>query len=118
MCFTSIMTNESAHARALIHPATWTHPKYPGDAVRIVYLTHPDDAGGETLLHGDVRIQDYGPGCYRVGAFTPGYETSSPGDTPKTNPQHHSWCETVSDANIAFRAFVKLAHAEGWNDRP
>jgi hypothetical protein len=103
---------------AVVDPRAWTHPRYPGDAVRIVYMTRirPDSEAGSSEI-GDVRIQDYGADCYHVAAFTPGYGTSGPGDTPKMNPDRDEWCSTETHANHEFNYQVARAHAEGWKDR-
>jgi hypothetical protein len=92
------------------NPRAWKFPRYPGDAVRIMYLQRNNEIG-------DVRIQDYGADCYHVAAFTPGYGTSGPGDTPKMNPDHSEWCANVAHANAEFELRLARAHAEGWKDR-
>lgn len=92
--------------------ATWTEPKYPGDAVRIALLIRGDELG-------DVRIMDYGQSSknrYRIAAFLPGYEECTPGDTPKTWPEEDRWCTETGTATITFDQYVKAAHAAGWQD--
>ncbi len=88
--------------------AKWSEPKYPGDAVRCTMLQRDNELG-------DVRIQHYGVGCYMVAAYLPGYETSSPGDTPKMNPDKHQWVETAEGANGWFEQYVRGAMREGWS---
>jgi hypothetical protein len=84
-------------------------PRYPGDATRTALLKRGDELG-------DVRIQKYSNENYHVAAFTPGYETSSPGDTPKMNPDHGEWCSTAARADAEFAFRLARAHAEGWKD--
>ena len=89
-------------------PSTsWSEPKYPGDTVRIVRFERDGELG-------DVRIQHYGVGAYRVASFCPGYETSYPGDSPKMNPEDDRWCETVHGADTYFDWFVSKAKVAAW----
>lgn len=92
--------------------ATWTEPKYPGDAVRTAMLIRGDEIG-------DVRIQDYGASLrirYKVGTFLPGETECAPGDTPKTWPERSSWAGSKAEANVVFDAFLRDSRAAGWKD--
>lgn len=88
----------------------WTKPKYPGDAVRIVYLTQNENIG-------DVRIQHYGVGKYKVAAFVPGHSFCYPGDTPKVEPEIYEWYENVTAVNNAFDRILAGVIKNGWTER-
>lgn len=95
-------------------PTDWTEPRYPGDSILRVDLVRGDEFG-------DVRVQWYGNGLtqkdgdkLKVGSFTPGYETSSPGDTPKWWPDRDEWVESKSAASKIFMQFVIAAIRQGW----
>lgn len=86
-----------------------TTPKYPGDSIRIALLRRGTEFG-------DVRIQKYDSGNYRVGSFTPGHETNIPGDTPKMEPDLDLWCGSPADAMREFDHQLARAHKKGWLD--
>lgn len=90
-------------------PGLWTEPKYPGDTVRILPLIR-----GQEL--GDIRIQFIRDGAVKVCAFLPGVEECSPGDTPKTWPEHYRFCKTKPEADVAFDQFVQAAYAQDWQN--
>lgn len=99
-------------ARACWERGEWSTPQYPGDAVRMLPLVMckpPTEMG-------DVRIQHYGVGSYRVASFLPGRTVCCEGDTPKTEPESEEWCETVAGANAWFDLFVSRAKRDGWVD--
>lgn len=95
--------------------ASWTEPKYPGDAVRI----HMLQRGGEL---GDVRIQHFAGmkagDTVRVGTFLPGIVEGSPGDTQKTWPEFHIDlpADQVGAADGIFDAYLVCAYEAGWKD--
>ena len=86
----------------------WTEPKYPGDAVRVLFLIR----GGE---HGDVRIQQYGT-FLKAASFLPGMEESLPGDTPKVWPEKSESVHSTFAADEAFDRLVGEAYADGWQN--
>jgi hypothetical protein len=92
----------------------WTEPKYPGDAVRITMLERNGPFGEEI---GDVRIQHYGAGKFRVAMFVPGIVIELPGDTPKTEPEFHQWHIDKDVADEIFDEYVKCAIEGGWQER-
>lgn len=91
-------------------PGEWRETKYPGDAAVNLDVMKDDDIGM-------IRIQVYGPGSYMVASYTPGYETSSPGDTPKFNPEKVMWCEHKGDADRQFVAYCIGAFRAGWKGK-
>ena len=87
-----------------------TPADYPGAPILQQFLARADDIGM-------VRIMDYGADSktrYRAASFCPGYETSSPGDTPKMNPERDEWCETLDEATEFFDIYVASAKLNGW----
>lgn len=88
-------------------PTEWIATKYPGDSALQLDVVR----GGD---YGSIRIQDYGEGKYMVASYTPGYETSFPGDTPKMNPDRSVWCDTKPEASSAFVAYCIAAFRDGW----
>lgn len=100
-----------------LFPADWTEPRYPGDSIMRVDLVRGDEIG-------DVRVQWYGNGLkptpddkLKVGAFLPGYETSSPGDTPKWWPDKDKWVNNRAAASRTFTQYVIAAIRDGWRPR-
>lgn len=94
--------------------AKWSDPKWPGDGVRSVLFRRDVLHLNIVFEIGEVRIQHYGAGCYMVAAYMPGYETSSPGDTPKMNPDKHEWVSTAESADAVFEEYVRSAARDGW----
>lgn len=92
--------------RRVTLPGEWLEPKRPGDSILEIELARDGEIG-------DIRVQWY-DGSLRVAAFTPGYETSSPGDTPKMNPDRYEWTEDKQDAAAKFVQYVIAAFREGW----
>lgn len=88
-------------------PGEWRETKYPGDAAVNLDVTRDREIGM-------IRIQVYGPESYMVASYTPGYETSFPGDSPKFNPDVVTWCENKRDADRQFVAYVIGAFRAGW----
>lgn len=84
-------------------------PKYPGDAVAIVYFRRGNEIG-------DVRIQWYSAESYRIATFLPGRDVMNPGDTPKVEPDASVWCSGREDADRAFRVYLTMAGIEGWQE--
>lgn len=91
------------------HPGLWTEPKYPGDTVRILML-HRD---GEI---GDIRIQQYTPTSACVACLLPGEQSCSPGDTPKTIPEKHTWHHNSFACDAIFDRYVQEAYEAGWQN--
>lgn len=98
--------------------ADWIAGAHPGATVRIIYMIR--GAVGERQELGDVRVQDYGPGVgvrYRVGTFLPGIMIDNPGDTPKVEPETHTWHENALDAEDHLQRFAGEAVIAGWQVR-
>lgn len=92
--------------------ATWSSPKYPGDAVRLMRFKRRIDTDTDHEI-GDVRIQHYGAN-FRVGTFLPGRHIFNEGDTPKVEPERSTWCSTKDSADHVFEGYVAAAIKEGW----
>lgn len=88
-------------------PGQWRETKYPGDAAVNLDVVRDGEMGM-------IRIQVYGPESYMVASYTPGYQTSFPGDTPKFNPDQVTWCEHKRDADRQFAVYVIGAFRAGW----
>ena len=88
--------------------AKWVEPRYPGDAARDAMFRRGDEFGL-------VKIQHYGVGSYMVAAYLPGRMECVEGDTPKTVPEKHRWCETAEGANQWFEQYVRAAACDGWS---
>lgn len=104
-------------AKTVKTPAAWKEPKYPGDSILQVDLVRGDEWG-------DIRVQWYGNGMkptpddkLKVGAFLPGYETSSPGDTPKWWPDKDEWVDSRLAASSVFMKYMIAAIRDGWRPR-
>jgi hypothetical protein len=95
------------------HEGLWTEPRYPGDTVRILQLYR---GHGRAMELGDIRIQHIRKDCAKVCAFLPGVTECSPGDTPKTWPDHYRHCRFSQEADAAFDEFVQSAYAAGWQN--
>lgn len=93
-------------------PPTWSMPRYPGDAVRIVEMVRGDE-------HGDVRIQIYEGAKSEalVAVYLPWQTVELPGDTPKMVAQEHQWCDRAA-ADGYFDFFIEQAQRGGWEIKP
>lgn len=103
------MTSDAASGRA----GLWTEPRYPGDAVRILLLKR---GSGRATELGDIRIQFIHDNSVKVCAFLPGETECSPGDTPKTWPEHYQFARSVPEADALFDNYVQAAYAQGWQN--
>lgn len=85
-------------------------PRYPGYAIRIVYLRRGEETG-------DVRLEWYSDESYRVAAFVPGRMTCvTEGDTPKMEPEWHEWVGSLTMAEHEFYYRIARCKADGWID--
>lgn len=88
------------------HQGLWTEAKYPGDTVRVMWLTKGTEFGS-------VRIQHFGE-FVKVGAFTPGAEECPDGDTLKVWPNEWETFTENFSADGRFDDYVQRAFADGW----
>lgn len=85
----------------------WREAAYPGDSVIRCDVKRGDEIGS-------VCIQWYETDKLWVTSYLPGYETSSPGDTPKWNPEHSKWCSSRNEAALEFITQMRRALGDGW----
>lgn len=83
-------------------------PAHPGDIIGVVALHRGTDVGV-------VCAQHYGS-LVRVATFLPGVEIWLPGDTPKTEPEHHQLfpIEDRTGAERLFDQYLRDAQDAGW----